>query len=112
MNTMATIKKRIDVNAELTEEQLNMLKKAEEMSPSFDEDNPPLTKSELKQFKRVSDVIEEERKSTRKQNVTLRLSPSAVNKAKSLGKGYTSILAKIIEKALDNPDITELLMNK
>ena len=109
---MATIKKSIDVNAKLTEEQISMLKKAEEMPPSYDEDNPPLTKSELKQFKRVSDVIKEERENTRKQNVTLRLSPGAVSKAKSLGKGYTSILAKIIEKALDNPDITELLMNR
>lgn len=109
---MATIRKTIDVSSELTEEQLNMLKKMENEPVAYDEDNPPLTKSELKQFKRVSDVIKEERESTRKQNVTLRLSPGAVSKAKSLGKGYTSVLAKIIEKALDNPDITELLMSR
>ena len=109
---MATIRKTIDVSADLTEKQLNMLKEAA-MTPSvYDADNPPLSQSELKQFERVSNVIREERQRSRKQNITLRLSPAAVNKAKALGKGYTGVLAKIVEKALDNPDITEMLMSR
>lgn len=107
---MAIIRKKIDVSAELTDEQLNMLKKAENTEYVFDKDNPILSKKELAQFRRVSDFIKEERESKQKQNVTLRLSPIAVRKAKSLGKGYTSILAKIVEKALDNPELTELLI--
>ena len=109
---MATIKKKIDVNSELTEEQLKMLKKAEEAPSAFDEDNPPLTKEELAQFKRVSEIIKEEKKGNRRQNVTLRLSPGAIQKAKALGKGYTSILARIIETVLDNPELTGTLMGE
>ncbi len=107
---MATIRKKIDVTAELTNEQLNMLKEAENTEYVFDKDNPILSKEELSQFRRVSELIKEERESNQKQNITLRLSPRAVRKAKALGKGYTSILAKIIEKALDNPELTEMLM--
>lgn len=107
---MAIIKKTIDRTAELTQEQLKMLKEAENTPYVYDEENPILTKEELSQFKRVSDIIEEERKGTNKQNITLRLSPKTISKAKMLGKGYTRILAKIIEKALDNPELTETLM--
>ncbi|MBO4783261.1 MAG: antitoxin [Lachnospiraceae bacterium] len=107
---MAIIKKTIDRKTELTQEQLEMLKEAENTPYVYDEDNQILTKEELSQFRRVSDIIKEERKGTNKQNITLRLSPRTISKAKMLGKGYTSILAKIIEKALDNPELTEILM--
>ena len=36
----------------------------------------------------------------RKQTVTLRLSPQVLRTAKSLGKGYTSVLSRIIEGSL------------
>lgn len=107
---MAIVKKTIDRTTELTQEQLEMLKEAENTSYVYDEENPILTKEELSQFRRVSDIIKEERKGANKQNITLRLSPRTISKAKMLGRGYTSILAKIIEKALDNPELTELLM--
>ena len=107
---MGTVRKTINVTAPLTKKQKAMLENAESMPLVYDKENPPLTKEELKQFHRVSDVIREEREEKCKQNVTLRLSPETIKKARSLGKGYTSILAKIIEKALDNPEITEQLM--
>ncbi len=71
---------------------------------SFDEDSPEFTEEQLKQFRRILAYAEGYRKENRKQNVTLRLSPQTIKKAKSLGKGYTSILAAIIENALNNPD--------
>ena len=107
---MATIKKTIDISANLTAKQKRMLENASKRPVTFDEDNPPLTKKELAQFKRVTDAVREERLDNRKQNVTLRLSPKAINKAKSLGKGYTSVLARIIENALDNPKLAEQLL--
>ena len=109
---MATIRKKIDINSALTEEQLNMLKEVEKAPSVFDEDNPPLTKEELAQFKRVSEIIKEEQKGNRRQNVTLRLSPRTIQKAKALGKGYTSILARIIETVLDNPELAGTLMGE
>ena len=102
---MTTIKKTIDITSKLTKEQLKMLKEAENTPYSYDEDNPLLTKEELAKFSRVSERIQKERESKRKENVTLRLSPNTVRKAKSLGKGYTKILAQIIEDALNDPDL-------
>ncbi|WP_026528205.1 BrnA antitoxin family protein [Butyrivibrio sp. VCD2006] len=102
---MATIKKTINVNSNLTNEQLTMLKEAENTPYSYDEDNPLLTKEELAKFSRMSERIQHERESNRKENVTLRLSPNAARKARALGKGYTKILAKIIEDALNDPNL-------
>ena len=94
--------KEIDVNRKLSEEELRMLEEAERMPIVYDEDCPELSDDELSQFKRISEVRKEER---RKQTVTLRLSPRALKKAKSLGKGYTSVLSRILEAALNDNEI-------
>lgn len=43
-----------DLNRELTEEELKMLKEADESEIVFDEDSPKLSEEQLKKFKRVS----------------------------------------------------------
>lgn len=48
------IRKDIDFNKELTEEQKKMLEALKDRPIEFDEDCPELTKEELSQFKRVS----------------------------------------------------------
>lgn len=91
------IRKEIDLNEPLTEAQKQMLEALKDRPIEFDEDCPELTDEQLRQFKRISEERQEER---RKQSVTLRLSPQAVRTAKSLGKGYTSVLSRILESAL------------
>ena len=107
---MSIVKKTIAVSKPLTKEQQKMLEDVKNMPHKYDEDNPPLSKEELSKFHRVTAVIREDREKDRKQNVTLRLSPQAIKRAKSLGKGYTSILARIVEKALENPSLAEELL--
>lgn len=96
------VRKEIDFNNSLTASQVEMLETLKNRDVEPDEDCPELSAEQLSQFKRVSEIKREGR---RKQTVTLRLSPSALNKAKSLGKGYTAVLSRILENALDNPDI-------
>ena len=79
-----------------------MLEQAKTLPITFDDDSPELTEEELKDFRRVS---EENRLERNKQTVTLRLSPQALKKAKSLGKGYTSVLSRILESALSDNDM-------
>ena len=67
-----------------------------------DEDCSELTPAQIAQFKHIAAANREDRC---KQTVTLRLSPQALRKAKSLGKGYTSVLSRILESALNNPEI-------
>ena len=96
------VRKEIELNAPLTEKQKKMLKKAAEMPVTIDADSPELSEEQLKEFRRISDINREER---RKQTVTIRLSPQALKKAKQLGKGYTSVLSRILENALNDNDL-------
>ena len=96
------VRKDIDPTQSLTPSQVEMLHNLESRPISPDEDCPELTMEQLAQFRRISAANREERC---KQTVTLRLSPQALRRAKALGKGYTSVLSRILESALENPDI-------
>ncbi len=96
------VRKEIDITKPLTPEEHEMLKEAEAAPIVFDEDCPELTEEQLSEFHRVSEIRKEER---RKKTVTIRLSSKSLSKAKSLGKGYTSVLSRILEEALDDDDL-------
>jgi uncharacterized protein (DUF4415 family) len=96
------VRKEIDLTAPLTADQKKMLEALKEKAVHPDEDCPELTEEQLDQMVRVSEMRREER---RKQTVTLRLSPQAVRTAKSLGKGYTSVLSRILESALTDTEL-------
>ena len=94
-------------NAKLSPKEEAQLKKAAQMEQTSDPDFPPFTEEQLMHFRRISEIKKEEKASNRKQNVTIRLSPATIKKARLLGKGYTGILARIIEEALDKPAVTK-----
>lgn len=96
------VRTTLEERGTITQEEIEMLEKASKMPIVFDEDSPELTREELKGFRRVS---EENRQERNKQTVTLRLSPQALRKARSLGKGYTSVLSRILEGALSDNDV-------
>lgn len=97
-----TVRKDIDFEKGLTPEQLKMLEEMEASPIEFDDDCPELTEEQLKSFKRV---LAENRIDRNKQTVTIRLSPKALRTARSLGKGYTSVLSRILESALSDSEI-------
>lgn len=107
---MAIKKYTLKAGQKPTKKQLEEVRKAAKRQITFDEDSPQFTEAQLLQFRRVSEQLNEERRRNQKQNITLRLSPQTVQKAKSLGKGYTSILAKIVENALNDPDMIHSVM--
>ena len=96
--------KDIDLKKKPTKQQIAMLEKARQLPVSYDDDLPELSDMQLKEFRRISEKNREDR---RKQSVTLRLSPKAIKKARSLGKGYTSVLSRILESALEDNSIIE-----
>ena len=63
---------------------------------------PKMTAEQYEEFAAIAELKREERK---KQVLTLRVSPSTMNKAKALGKGYTGILSRLLELALDDPEM-------
>lgn len=88
-----------ELTSELTEEELSDLEKAANAPIVHDEDCPEMTEEMLMQFKRMN---KEERV---KQTVSLRLSPSTLKKAKSLGKGYTSVLSRLLDLAINDEEM-------
>ena len=94
--------KNIDVTKNPTSEQLAMLANAAKLGIPADSEYPEFSEEELSQFKRISEQHKSERQ---KQTVTLRLSPRALTKARSLGKGYTAVLSRILESTLDNSEM-------
>lgn len=53
----------------------------------------------------IRQAIAEKQAERQKQVVALRLSPETIRKAKALGKGYTSVLARMIDYCLNDPEI-------
>lgn len=96
------MRKEIDFNEPLTEEQKEMLAKMQSREAVPDEDSPELTQEQLNKLVAISKKRREERK---KLTVTIRLSPQALKTAKSLGKGYTSVLSRILESTLSDADL-------
>ena len=90
-----------EMKAPLTKEQIAELEALKDIEPVPDEDSPEYSFEEMK---RLIQVAKEKRAEQNKQTVTLRLSPEALRKARALGKGYTSILGRILENALNDPE--------
>lgn len=99
---MATVYYELDGKPKLTREQKKEIKAAAKRPIVFDEDCPELADEQLKEFRRVA---QERRKERQKQVLTLRVSAATMKKAKSLGRGYTSILSRLLEMALDDPEM-------
>jgi uncharacterized protein (DUF4415 family) len=62
-------------------------------------------KMTAEQYEEFAAIAEQKREERKKQVLTLRVSPSTMNKAKALGKGYTGILSRLLELALDDPEM-------
>ncbi len=88
-----------DLNTELSAEELRELEAAEKKQPVFDEDSPSMTMEQLMQFKRIN------RQNRTKPTISLRISPATLQKAKSYGKGYTGLLSRLLDAAIDNEEL-------
>jgi len=65
----------------------------------------PNTKMTPEQYEEFAALAEQKREERKKQVLTLRVSPATMNKAKALGKGYTGILSRLLELALEDPEM-------
>lgn len=81
------------------QKELNALKKRK---ITYDDDLPKFTEDQLKEFRRVA---KDHHAGRTKQTVTLRLSPATLQKARSLGPGYTSVMSRLLDIALNDPEM-------
>lgn len=100
--------KDIDFNRGLTLSQIEMLKNVDNSPAVPDEDCPELSDEQIIKLAEIARTKRHQEQT--KQTVAIRLSPQALTKAKSLGKGYTTVLSRILETALaDNEIIKQYL---
>ena len=88
-----------DLTQGLSAEERRELEAAEKREPFFDEDSPRLTEEQLMQFKRIN------RENRTKPTISLRISPATLKKAKQYGKGYTGLLSRLLDAAIDDEEL-------
>jgi uncharacterized protein (DUF4415 family) len=57
------------------------------------------------QLQELQNFAEQRREENKKTLVSLRLTNKTLTKAKSLGKGYTAILSRLLDLAIEDPEL-------
>lgn len=90
-----------DIDTTLSVKEIKQLEKAKTKAIVYDEDSPELSDEELQKFKRINSL------SRNKETISMRISPNTLKKAKRYGKGYTSFLSRLLDLAIDDPEMVK-----
>lgn len=99
---MAIVRKMIYENEPLTEQQIKQIEEADKKPIVFDEDCPELTEQQLKE---IAAMAAQQRAERRRPLLTVRVNPDTLEKAKALGRGYTGIVGRLVDIAINNPEL-------
>jgi uncharacterized protein (DUF4415 family) len=106
--TMATIRSTVKVGQKIPDEILKLaneqVKEARKMPKVIDPECPPSTPEALAEFAAMARELRRNRRNP-SPVVALRVKPDALSKYKSLGKGYTSIMADVLNYVAENPEV-------
>jgi uncharacterized protein (DUF4415 family) len=80
-----------------TKKQIERIKRAAKQPVTFDKDCPESSPEQLALF------AAEARKRNLKHTVGLRLNQKTIEQYKALGKGYTGVMASVLEYVINNP---------
>ncbi|MCL2442672.1 MAG: BrnA antitoxin family protein [Treponema sp.] len=95
---MGTVKRTIDFdNYQLSEKSIERLNALDDRPINYS-DIPAHTSEEMRKMKRLAVEMR------KKQMFSLRLQTSTINWWKSLGDGYTSIMARFLDEARRHPE--------
>jgi len=82
-----------------TREQLKRIEEAEKKSIVSDKDSPVYSTEQL------AHLYLESKKMNKKQTVGIRLNQKTIEQYKDLGKGYTGIMAAVLDYAINHPEV-------
>ena len=85
-----------------TEEQIREIEAASALPVIPDEDTPELT---TEQYAEMAAIARNRRNQQVKPVVALRISVDTLNKAKATGKGYTGFLSRLLDNAINDPQM-------
>ncbi|MDR3123738.1 MAG: BrnA antitoxin family protein [Treponema sp.] len=83
------------------------LREAKKHPIVYTEDSPESTPEALKEFARLA---AERNRRKKKKSVTIRMAPDVLESYKTMGDGYTGIMADVLKYALDNPGVLAAVM--
>ena len=87
-----------------TKEQIKRIREAAKAPIVYTPDCPESTPEALAEFATKARELRQSMKA-RKPVVTIRVSQACLSKYKALGKGYTGIMADVLDYVADNPEI-------
>ncbi|MDR1174596.1 MAG: BrnA antitoxin family protein [Treponema sp.] len=99
---MAIIRSTAKAGQKPPKEIIRAARKAARGPINYTPDCPKSTPEALREFAMLA---AERNRRNRKQAVTIRLVPDCLEKYKSLGSGYTGIMADVLNYVADNPEI-------
>ena len=85
-----------------TGEQIREIEMAASRPVVPDEDAPELT---LEQYTEMAAIAKIRRSQRIKPVIALRISPETLDKAKATGKGYTGFLSRLLDNAINDPQM-------
>ena len=105
---MATITSTIKVGQKIPKEILMQakaqVKEARKTPKIYDPDCPPSKPEALAEFAAMARELRKNRRNP-SPVVALRVKPDVLSKYRALGRGYTSIMADVLNYVADNPEI-------
>lgn len=102
LQTEKIVRTVIHVGQKPTDAQIKEIENASSKPVVTDEDVPELT---LEQYKEMADIAKKRDAKKVKPVVTLRISPDTLEKARATGKGYTGFLSRLLDNAINDPQI-------
>ena len=85
-----------------TEEQIHEIEAALSRGITPDDDAPELT---TEQYAEMAAIAKARRSQNVKPVIALRITPSTLEKAKATGKGYTGFLSRLLDNAINDPQM-------
>lgn len=101
---MTITRKMIYEGTPLTAEQIKELEALDSRPVVTDEECLELTPEQLKQ---MALLAKKQRAERRRPVITLRVSPATLEKAKATGKGYTGFMSRLLDLAINNPEMVK-----
>ena len=99
---MGIIKSTVRVGQKPPKEAIKEVRRAARKPISYSNDCPPSTPEALKEF---AFLAAKRNRRKKKQSITIRVAPEVLESYKTMGSGYTGVMADVLKYAVDNPDI-------
>ena len=103
---MGTIVSTVRVGQKIPKEAIQAVRKAykeaKKHPPVYDPGCPPSPPEALKEFARLA---AERNRRKKKRSVTIRIAPDVLENYKTMGSGYTGIMAEVLKYAVENPGV-------